>query len=840
MRDAILGIGLLVISSLGCQTSRTFSEGAEGGAAGDGAEKTDAGEGSGLGGGASTGGAPDTTGPNTEGPDEGSAAAGGVGGAGDAEGLAGAAGAPDTDGTTICTADEYDDGAGCQPLTICGDDEFEQSPAGPDQDRVCAKVVQCAEAEFEVAPPTATSNRQCSPLTICAAGTSVASQPTDVSDRTCTDCPANSFNSTMNAATCTAWSSCGPGETESVPPSRTSDRVCSSCGAGKYEAAGVCLLLTVCKGSEYEETPATATSDRKCKPVRTCQPGSRQTAAPTATTDRQCAPCSNGTYSDQVNAVACLPWTRCGSDEYEVDAPDLTLDRVCDSLTTCHSGTHIEVAATATSDRQCEACANGTFTAAPNLAQCQAWRDCSAGSRATQGSASHDRACTACEHGTFSTTTNAASCTAWTTCGPNQNQTVEGTATSDVVCVDKPICDTADDRVCTVECPCASGEGVCTNSNQCESGASCVGDGGKKFGRSGATCIATHCDNDKKDAGETSVDCGGDCGCRASFEFVTYKGVPDGARFNGLTGMSGDGTRFSGGFNVIGQGPGSPAAVAFDGTVTELEQHGTTNGGTTAISADGNVIIGRMGCANPPQCTDTSWSEVRWVGSAGPEVLVSTYWGTVTHASASGALVLGFYYDEQAGGSRGFIVNDNQLTFVPAVIGDSNFFGMSQDGKYVAGSLVAGGIGLWYAPTQAVTPITNSKWDGLNVVAVNGTATPVVVGRGAIHATNTEIGYRWMNGDLDEIDPLPGGESTSPYAVSADGRTVVGIADGSNAFIWTDPGGTRTVVDELKARGYEPPSDLQLQNAFFTSDDGKIIVGDDFFNTPMFWRVILD
>jgi uncharacterized membrane protein len=371
------------------------------------------------------------------------------------------------------------------------------------------------------------------------------------------------------------------------------------------------------------------------------------------------------------------------------------------------------------------------------------------------------------------------------------------------------------------------------------SGASCVEDGGKKFGRSGDTCIATHCDNDRMDSGETSVDCGGDCGCRASFEFVSYKGLPEGTRFNGLTGMSGDGSRFSGGFNVIGQGPGSPAAIAFDGTVTELEQHGTTGGSTTAISADGNVIIGRMGCANPPQCDDTNWSEVRWLGSEGPEVLVSTYWGTVTHASASGALVLGFYYDEQAQGSRGFIVNDNQLTYVPAVVGDSNFFGLSRDGKYVGGSLADGGVGLWYSPTQAITRITNSQWDGLNVVAVTGT-NPVVVGYGAIHATNTKVGYRWMNGQMEEIDPLSGGTSTSPNAVSVDGGTVVGTADDTHAFIWTDGGGTRTIVEELEERGYEPPSDLQLQNAFFISDDGKIIVGDDFFNTPTFWRVILD
>jgi hypothetical protein len=91
----------------------------------------------------------------------------------------------------------------------------------------------------------------------------------------------------------------------------------------------------------------------------------------------------------------------------------------------------------------------------------------------------------------------------------------------------------------------------------------------------------------------------------------------------------------------------------------------------------------------------------------------------------------------------------------------------------------------------------------------------VVVGYGSIHATNTKIGYRWMKGHLEEIEPLSGGTSTSPNAVSVDGGTVVGTADDTHAFIWTDADGTRTLIEELEERGYEPPSDLQLQNAFF-------------------------
>ena len=89
---------------------------------------------------------------------------------------------------------------------------------------------------------------------------------------------------------------------------------------------------------------------------------------------------------------------------------------------------------------------------------------------------------------------------------------------------------------------------------------------------------------------------------------------------------------------------------------------------------------------------------------------------------------------------------------------------------------------------------------------------------------------------------LAGGVCTLPYAVSFDGSTVVGVT-GTNsyqqAFIWTDSNKLRTMIDELKARGYEPPVDLDLANADFISDDGKTIVGMVHATELSFWRVVL-
>lgn len=60
------------------------------------------------------------------------------------------------------------------------------------------------------------------------------------------------------------------------------------------------------------------------------------------------------------------------------------------------------------------------------------------------------------------------------------------------------------------------------------------------------------------------------------------------------------------------------------------------------------------------------------------------------------------------------------------------------------------------------------------------------------------------------------------------------------AFIWTEQDKMRTIVDELKDRGLEPPVDLTLTSATFISDDGKTIVGSELAQPSTFWRVILE
>jgi TNFR/NGFR cysteine-rich protein len=608
----------------------------------------------------------------------------------------------------------------------------------------------------------------------------------------------------------------------------------STCSEQEYDAGASCKKLTICADKEFEKLAPTPQTDRVCGPLSSCGAGTFVSTEPTAVSDRACSPCEKGTFSSVLNALACAPWTACKSGESESVPPSATSDRIC---STCGAGKYRV-------NEQCQpltVCSASQFESTPPTAvsdrKCQALATCEPGSKQTAApTTATDRQCAACSSGTFSTQVNASTCKAWTPCTASQTQSTPGSTTSDIVCVDKPVCSNAKDRTCTTQCPCASAEGVCTNSNQCVSGATCVGGSGKKVGRTGDTCLATHCNNDQLDSGESSTDCGGECGCRATLQILGFK-TPTGTTFAQLNTMSRDGKRMGG---TIGRGQtGYPAAIATDGTMTELESYG--KGGIVSVSsADGSVLVGSMVCSNPPTCTQaTGPTLTQWSGSTAPKVLAA---GKIAVGmSSSGAVVTGDYYDTDSSSQMGYTFSSSQgFTSIPEFM---SVAGLSPDARYVAGTLqngVQGGV--WLAQTQVVTKFGAADWTSITVRAVNGTD-PAVVGFGYVESTDSYVGFRWKGGVISLLGALAGGAYSLPTAVSSDGSTVVGTT-GSNAFkqafIWTDKDKMRSIIDEVKSRGFEPAVDLELTDANFISDDGKTIVGLQYTEPPTFWRVVLE
>jgi hypothetical protein len=189
--------------------------------------------------------------------------------------------------------------------------------------------------------------------------------------------------------------------------------------------------------------------------------------------------------------------------------------------------------------------------------------------------------------------------------------------------------------------------------------------------------------NDQKDAEETSVDCGGGCGCRATYEVVLITGVPEGAGFGTLSAMSGDGSAFAGNIGRDDGGrftPSYPARVDASGVVTELYGFGVS-GNAFGINADGSVVVGDLYCDNPPDCTTAElYRPFRWTNDESPEVVFHNGSGMVV--SASGAVVAGTQYDPQSGTNLAFRSSVNHWLDIPEL---NHVVGMSADGEYIAG-----------------------------------------------------------------------------------------------------------------------------------------------------------
>jgi MYXO-CTERM domain-containing protein len=350
------------------------------------------------------------------------------------------------------------------------------------------------------------------------------------------------YASDANGVACVSNSDCVSGF--------CTDGVC--CATACAGGTGDCQACSIAAGAAADGTcgtvaEATTCSDgNSCTAADSCSAGTCVAGGDPCFSGTACTPsggsftcgaCPSGTFSDDgTGSTACVAWTSCAAGEFVSSAGSPTSDRECDacaagtfstttnasacsSWTSCDAGTFVATAGSATSDRACDACAAGTFSTTTNASACSAWSTCGAGSFiAADGSATSDRECDACAAGTFSTTTNASACSSWMSCGAGSFVATAGSATSDRACEACPagtFTDAANESACTAWTVCdadeyQASEGSASSDRECTACTIC--DPGETEITACSATADTVCS--ESDAG-TTADAGVDAGAEA-------------------------------------------------------------------------------------------------------------------------------------------------------------------------------------------------------------------------------------------------------------------------------------------------------------------------------------
>jgi len=333
--------------------------------------------------------------------------------------------------------------------TVCPDGSFQQSPCGPNTDRVCAPLsAPCATGvEFERIPPSDVRDRQCTPTTNCSNLEFVQQESTQTSDRRCStlttcdefaefiaqsatlssdrDCGTNvvcgpvgvEFEqlapTTTSGRQCAVVSEpCPPGTFERHPPTPTSDRDCrrvTNCfnqtlfdtdqfihAPSTPTSDAICRSIQQCDfQTEHILADPTASSDRSCATLTSCNASEFEFVAPTASTDRQC---------QQVSV--CRSSNGTADFDFERSGPSATTDRVCIAVRPPCSSTEFEAQRpTASTDRQCipysVSCSELQFESTPRTATadraCTRRTVCGSGTYTVHGGLDQDNTCPSCD-----------------------------------------------------------------------------------------------------------------------------------------------------------------------------------------------------------------------------------------------------------------------------------------------------------------------------------------------------------------------------------------------------------------------------------------------------------
>ncbi|EGD78969.1 hypothetical protein PTSG_11806 [Salpingoeca rosetta] len=307
----------------------------------------------------------------------------------------------------------------CQSCTTSSDCDLNQylsQPCTLSTDGVCTRCTQvgdCDSGFYLDGVCTETQDASCQPChpscTECEDGTAQG----------CTACPETLALDRIgfgNVGSCV--SSCPPGQAEDVA-ANTCENCDSSCAT--CSAPGDATKCTSCTGVLFLTPSGTCSSS-----------------------------CPAGMYGNATTNT-CVSCTACDtSSSYESSPCGGTDNRVCSDLTMCPPGTHVIQQPTATSDRRCGDCGEGTYQPASNQAICIVWAECHPQEQyeSVAPTSTSNRVCTdltECTPGaefqlTAPTETSDRVCKALTTCKANQWQSMAPTATTDRQCTNLTVC----------------------------------------------------------------------------------------------------------------------------------------------------------------------------------------------------------------------------------------------------------------------------------------------------------------------------------------------------------------------------------------------------------------
>ncbi|MFZ5891642.1 MAG: hypothetical protein ACOY0T_11365 [Myxococcota bacterium] len=384
---------------------------------------------------------------------------------------------------------------------------------------------------------------------------------------------------------------------------------------------------------------------------------------------------------------------------------------------------------------------------------------------------------------------------------------------------------------CTTQCPCAIGAGQCTNNDGCNAGLVCGTNTGAKFGFAGNTCVPKHCDDDALNADETSVDCGGECGCTAEFTRLGFLSATEPSSTAAAVNADGSvvvGSSMDIQVNVIRpfrwiDGKGI-ARLSGD-----LGGPGRNSEGV-AVSSDGTIVGGNLASGQMLPEEPFVWSL-----AAGLVKVAPGDWAHLQGLSADGRVGVGRRNPSGAlawGPGIPKVGNIGSSPYSSALDASGNgavVVGFATDGSGLVRATVWSGdtATLLDGPTGSVAGSANAITPDAAVIVGSIETSP------ATGSTPTHRAIVWTQGangyTVRQIEDIAGGaDDNEAIDVSADGRIVIGwgtSAVGREPLIWDRVGGTRRLLDELKARGFEWPSAVSIGNVAAISGNGTTIVG---------------